>query len=92
MTISRRHDDVFLRHAYLFVSGCRLLPLLLRRFSLRSVLYPVRFPFVTYPTGRYFSLLPLWTLRLLVLVSSVLVYILDWRWDDPHLQSTLQPP
>ena len=22
----------------------------------------------------------------------VLVYILGWRWDDPHLQSTLQPP
>ena len=74
-----------LRHYDVFVSGYRLL-------SLRPVLYPVRFPLVTYPTGRYFSLLPLRTLRLLVLVSSVLVYILGWRWDAPHLQSTLQPP
>ena len=90
--LSLRHDDVFLRHddvfpyhAYLFVSGYRLL-------SLRPVPYPVRFLSVTYPTGRYFCLLPLRLLRLIVLVSPVLVYILGWRWDDPHLQSTLQPP
>ena len=50
------------------------------------------YPLVTYPTGRYSCLLPLRTLRLFVLVSPVLVYILGWRWDDPHLQSTLQPP
>ena len=63
-----------------------------RRFSLRPVFYPVRLLSITYPTGRYFCLLRLRTLRLFVLVSSVLVYILGWRWDDPHLQSTLQPP
>ena len=87
-----RHYDVFPYYAYLFVSGYRLLSLSLSRFLLRPVLYPVRSPLVTYPTGRYFSLLPLRTLRPFVLVSSVLVYILGWRWDDPHLQSTLQPP
>ena len=87
-----RHDDVFPCHAYLFVSGYRLLSLSFRRFLIRPVLYPVRFPSVTYPTGRYSCLLPVRTLRLFVLVSSVLVYILGWRWDDPHLQSTLQPP
>ena len=63
-----------------------------RRFSLRPVLYPVRFPFVTYPTGRYSCLLPLRLLRLFVLVFLIRVYIQGWRWDDPHLQSTLQPP
>ena len=63
-----------------------------RRFPLRPVLYPVRFPSVTYPTGRYSCLLLLRLLRLFVLVSPILVYILGWRWDDPHLQSTLQPP
>ena len=62
------------------------------RFSLRPVLYPVRFLSITYPTGRYSCLIRLWFLRLFVLVSYSLVYILGWRWDDPHLQSTLQPP
>ena len=61
-------------------------------FSLRPVLYPARFPSITYPTGRYSCLVLLHLLRLLVLVSLILVYILGWRWDDPHLQSTLQPP
>ena len=46
----------------------------------------------TYPTGRYFCLVRLRLVRLFVLVSLRLVYILGWRWDDPHLQSTLQPP
>ena len=56
------------------------------QFFLRPVLYPTSYP---YPTGRYFRLV---LLRLFVLVSLILVYILGWRWDDPHLQSTLQPP
>ena len=50
------------------------------------------YPLVTYPIGRYSCLLRLRTLRLFVLVSVSLEYILGWRWDDPHLQSTLQPP
>ena len=49
-------------------------------------------PLFTYPIGRYFCLVSLQTLRLFVLVLYSLVYILGWRWDDPHLQSTLQPP
>ena len=44
------------------------------------------------PIGRYSRLLLLRLLRLFVLVVPILVYILGWRWDDPHLQSTLQPP
>ena len=44
------------------------------------------------PTRSYFCLVLLRFLRLFVLVSYGLVYILGWRWDDPHLQSTLQPP
>ena len=59
------------------------------RFFLRPVFYP---SYITYPTGRYFCLIHLQFLRLFVLVSPRLVYILGWRWDDPHLQSTLQPP
>ena len=49
-------------------------------------------PLVTYPTGRYSCPLLLRLLRLFVLVVLVLLYIQGWRWDDPHLQSTLQPP
>ena len=60
-----------------------------RRFPLRPVLCPTSYP---YPTGCYSYLVLLWSLRLFVLVSLRLVYILGWRWDDPHLQSTLQPP
>ena len=92
-----------LRHTYVtrtrYLAGSRyaLRPLVYpdffsRRFSLRPVLYPVRFPSFTYPTGRYFCLSPLRPLRPFVLVFPLLVYILGWRWDDPHLQSTLQPP
>ena len=62
------------------------------RFSLRPVLYPSFRLHFTYPTGRYSCLVLLRFLRLFVLVSYWLVYILGWRWDDPHLQSTLQPP
>ena len=62
---------------------------LLSRFPLRPILFPTSYP---YPIGRYSCLSPLRFLRLFVLVVPVLVYILGWRWDDPHLQSTLQPP
>ena len=61
----------------------------LYRFFLHPVFYPTSYP---YPTGRYSCLVRLRPLRLFVLVSLRLVYILGWRWDDPHLQSTLQPP
>ena len=90
--VFRRHDDVFPYHAYLLSSAIdsylsRLAGFRYAQSSTRFV-----FPLVTYPTGRYSCLLRLRTLRLFVLVSPVLVYILGWRWDDPHLQSTLQPP
>ena len=59
----------------------------------RFFLHPVFSPtFYSYPTGRYSCLVLLRFLRLFVLVFPRLVYILGWRWDDPHLQSTLQPP
>ena len=84
---------LFLCHAYGFslmlVSAYRFLSLGRRRFPLCPILYPTSYP---YPIGRYSCLLPLWPLRLFVLVVPLLVYILGWRWDDPHLQSTLQPP
>ena len=87
-----RHGDVVMTSTSYVCPRLCLSSLSSCRFSLRPVLYPVRFLPVTYPTGRYFYLLPLRPLRLLVLVFPVLVYILGWRWDDPHLQSTLQPP
>ena len=62
------------------------------RFFLRPVLYPPFRLSPTYPTGRYSCLLTFTALRLFVLVSTLRVYITGWRWDDPHLQSTLQPP
>ena len=92
MTTCLDSYDVSLRH---YDDGMTSYPydsLTYSRFSLRPVLYPVRYPFVTYPTGRYFCLSPLRPLRPFVLVCLILVYILGWRWDDPHLQSTLQPP
>ena len=61
-------------------------------FFLHPVLYPTFHLLFTYPTGRYSCLVLLRPLGLFVLVSPRLVYILGWRWDDPHLQSTLQPP
>ena len=65
------------------------MPTRLSRFFLRPILYPTSY---LYPIGRYTCLLLLRLLRLFVLVFPVLVYILGWRWDDPHLQSTLQLP
>ena len=92
---SLRHGDDGMTSHLLCLSlvlGYRLLSLSSRRFSLRPVLYSLFRLHSTYPTGRYSCLLLLRLLRLFVLVSHRLVYILGWRWDDPHLQSTLQPP
>ena len=101
-----RHYDGFPYHAYLFVFGYRLSSLLFRRFPLRPMLpgllvspvlvtpssLPGSFPSYHLPDWTLFLSLTFTALRLFVLVSLVLVYILGWRWDDPHLQSTLQPP
>ena len=75
-----------LRYTHMF--ACRLVSFPCR-FFLRPVFCPTSYP---YPTGRYSCFVRLRPLRLFVLVSLRLVYILGWRWDDPHLQSTLQPP
>ena len=73
------HGDVGMTSTVMLLSGYPSLTLYTRRFPLRPVLYPVRFPLVTYPTGRYSCLVRLRILCLFVLVSSVLVYILGWR-------------
>ena len=78
------------RLCFLLISG--YVDLSFSRFSLRSyVTRTIRLS--TFPPIRLYScLVLLWFLRLFVLVPYRLVYILGWRWDDPHLQSTLQPP
>ena len=78
-----------LRYTHMFAGRLVSLP---SRFFLRPVFYPSFYLLFTYPTGRYFCLVLLRALRLFVLVFTLRVYITGWRWDDPHLQSTLQPP
>ena len=84
---------LFLCHDYVFslmpFYSSSVMATRLSRFSIRPILYPTSYP---YPIGRYSCLLLLRLLCQFVLVSPVLVYIPGWRWDDPHLQSTLQPP
>ena len=78
------------RLCFLLISG--YVDLSFSWFSLRPyVTQTIRLS--TFPPIRLYSCLVLLRfLRLFVLVPYRLVYILGWRWDDPHLQSTLQPP
>ena len=78
-----------LRYAHMFAGRLvsRLVPVLLAPSLLPGVLSLVHLP-----DWMIFLSLTFTALRLFVLVSTLQVYITGWRWDDPHLQSTLQPP